>query len=109
MKVFFENISADMKISMDFPLEAVLEQALDVFEQLPENDGSSFGIVTETETVVQFRKFNSFMWLVEIPDTSKHGVHKAICSRNQCIRIIEDLFSGVDAMSVTEFKFESYL
>lgn len=94
---------------MDFPLEAVYEQALEIFEQLPENDGSTFGIVNEQNIVVQFSKYNKFMWLVEIPDVPKHGVHQAICNRNKCIRILEDLFSGADAMSVTQFKFHSYL
>lgn len=109
MKLFFENITEDIKVPMDFPLEAVLEQALDVFAQLPEDDGSTFGIVTEKEVTVQFRKYNQFMWLIEIPDVPKHGVHQAICNRNQCIRIIEDLFSGADALTVTQFKFQSYL
>jgi hypothetical protein len=109
MKLFFENITDEIKIPMDFPLDAVFEQAMEVFEQLPEDDGSSFGIVNDQNVMVQFRKYNQFMWLVEIPDHSKHGVHQAICNRGQCIRIIEDLFSGADAMSVTQFKFESYL
>ncbi len=109
MKLFFENITEDFKVPMDFPLEAVLEQALEVYENLPEDDGSSFGIINDVNILVQFSKYNSFMWLVEIPDVSKHGVHQAICNRNQCIRIIEDLFSDADAMTVTQFKFESYL
>lgn len=109
MKLFFENISDDVKVPMDFPLDAVLEQAWEIFEDLPEDDGSTFGIVNEKNVVVQFSKYNKFMWLVEIPDVSKHGVHQAICNRNQCLRIIEDLFSGADPFSVCEFKFESYL
>ncbi len=109
MKLFFENITEDMKVPMDFPLEAIFEQALEIFDQLPQDDGSTFGIVNDQEIVVQFSKYNKFMWLVEIPDVSKHGIHQAICNQNQCVRIIEDLFSGADAMSVTEFKFESYL
>ena len=109
MKLFFENITENVKVPMDFPLDAVLEQALEVFEELPEDDGSTFGIVNEQDIVVQFSKYNTFMWLVEIPDLPKHGVHQAICNRNQCIRILEDLFSGADAMSVAEFKFVSFL
>jgi len=109
MKLFFENIADDVKVPMDFPLEAVLEQALEIFEQLPEDDGSTFGIVNDQEIVVQFSKYNKFMWLVEIPDVSKHGVHQAVCNRNQCLRILEDLFSGANPFSVSEFKFVSYL
>lgn len=109
MKLFFENITEQEKIPMDFPLDAVLDQALDLFEQLPQDDGSSFGIVNESKTVVQFSKYNKFFWLVEIPDTSKHGVYHALLNQNQCTRLIENLFLGEDPFSVNEFKFESYL
>ncbi len=109
MKVFFENISEYMKVSIDFPLDAVLEQALDIFEQLPEDDGSSFGVVNENNMVIQFSKFNKFLWLIEIPDISRNGIHQTHCNRNQCIRLIEDIFSGADPFTLSEFKFESYL
>lgn len=109
MKLFFENISDQIRVPVDYPLDAVLEQALDVFEQLPEDDGSSFGIVNETNTVIQFSKFNKFVWLVEIPDLPKNGTHQTHCNRNQCIRMIEDIFGGADPFTLSEFKFESYL
>lgn len=109
MKLFFENISEQMKVPVDFPLDAVLEQALDIFEQLPEDDGSTFGIVNDNNIVLQFSKFNKFLWLVEIPDIPKNGIHQAFCNRNQCIRLIEDVFSGADPFTLLEFKFESYL
>lgn len=109
MKLFFENISEQMKVQMDFPLDAVLEQALDIFEQLPEDDGSTFGIVNDVGTVVQFSKYNKFLWLVEIPDIPKNGIHQAFCNRHQCMRIIEELFAGADPFTLSEFNFESYL
>jgi len=109
MKLFFENITENIRVPVDFPLDAVLEQALDIFEQLPEDDGSSFGIVNDTNMVIQFSKFNKFIWLVEIPDISKNGIYQSHCNRNQCIRLIEDIFSGADPFTLSEFKFESYL
>lgn len=109
MKLFFENITDNMKIPMDFPLDAVLEQAMDIFEQLPEDDGSSFGIVNDKNIVIQFSKYNKFLWLVEIPDMSRNGIHQSFCNRHQCIRLIEDIFSGADPFTLSEFKFESYL
>lgn len=109
MKLFFENITDHMKVPIDFPLEAVLEQALEVFEQLPEDDGSTFGIVNETGVVLQFSKYNKFLWLVEIPDIPKNGTHQTHCNRHQCIRLIEDVFAGADPFTLSEFKFESYL
>ncbi|MFV0305123.1 MAG: hypothetical protein ACK5IC_06560 [Moheibacter sp.] len=109
MKLFFENITEQERVSMDFPLEAVFGQVLEVFEQLPEEDGSTFGLVTEENMVIQFSKYNQFMWLVEIPDTEKHGVYQSICNRNQCVRFIENLFLEKNPFDICEFKFHSYL
>jgi|SRR5690606_3956442 len=109
MRLFFENISEQVKVPMDFPLDAVLEQAMEIFEQLPEDDGSTFGLVNEQEVVIQFSKYNKFLWLVEIPDMSRNGIHQTFCNRQQCIRFIEDVFSGADPFRLSEFKFESYL
>jgi hypothetical protein len=109
MKLFFENFTEEAKVPMDFPLDAVLEQALEVFENLPEDDGSSFGLVNEQNVVIQFSKYNKFLWLVEIPDVNKNGIYQCTCNRNQCIRLIQDIFSGADPFSVCAFKFESYL
>lgn len=109
MKLFFENISENLKVPMDFPLDAVPEQAIEVFEQLPEDDGSTFGLVNDASVVIQFSKYNKFLWLVEIPDVPKNGIHQAFCNRNQCLRFIEDVFSGAEPFKLLEFKFESYL
>ena len=109
MKLFFENISENLKVPMDFPLDAVPEQAIEVFEQLPEDDGSTFGLVNDVSVVIQFSKYNKFLWLVEIPDVPKNGIHQAFCNRNQCLRFIEDVFSGAETFKLLEFKFESYL
>src|SRR5690606_20690057 len=109
MKLFFENISENLKVPMDFPLDAVPEQAIEVFEQLPEDDGSTFGLVNDVSVVIQFSKYNKFLWLVEIPDVPKNGIHQAFCNRNQCLRFIEDVFSGAEPFKLLEFKFESYL
>ena len=65
MKLYYENITEEEKISLDFPLDACVEQALEVFENLPQSDGSSFGLVDENDGVIHFEKFNKFMWLVQ--------------------------------------------
>src|SRR5690606_2283844 len=109
MKLFFENITENLKVPVDFPLEADLEQALEIFEGLPEDDGSIFGILHENNVGIHVNKYNKFLWLVEIPDIPKNGIHQAFCNRHQCVRLIEDIFSGADPFSLVEFKFESYL
>lgn len=106
MKLFFENITQNERIPIDSPLEAILEQAMDLFEQLPEDDGSSFGLLTDENLIIHFYKFNRFMWRIEIPYKAQNGFWQAVCNRNQVKRILKDLFSGVDPFSVCKFEFE---
>lgn len=108
MKLFFENITQNERIPVETALDAVIEQALDVFKQLPEDDGSFFGLITESAIIIQFSKFNRFMWLAEIPDKEKQGSWQAVCNKNQVKRILKELFEGVNPFSVCEFKFESH-
>lgn len=108
MKLFFENITENHKVSMDFPLEATLEQAIDVFEELPQNDGSFFGLITKVNKMVLFKKFNRFFWLVEIPDFEQHGNYQALCNKNQCIRLLSAMFAEKDPQEVIDFVFESF-
>lgn len=109
MKLFYENITEGEKIPIDFPLDAGIEQTLEIFDSIPENDGSSFGVVNDHGLVIQFHKYNKFMWLVEIPDLSKHGAYQAICNPNQCVRLLKEVFDGADPFGVFDFKFESFL
>src|SRR5690625_612395 len=109
MKLYYENITEEEKISIDFPLDACVEQALEVFENLPQSDGSSIGLVDENDAVIYFEKFNEFMWLFHIAELSKHGSHQAICSLNQCKKLIKVLFNGVDPFVMIDFEFKSFL
>lgn len=108
MKLFFENISQSERIPVEQPLEAAFEQALDVFELLPEDDGSSFGLITDRNVVIQISKYNRFMWLVEIPEPEKNGSWQAICNRNRVKRALKELFEEKDPFLVCDFKFESF-
>ncbi|MFA7447724.1 MAG: hypothetical protein WCY77_04745 [Weeksellaceae bacterium] len=109
MKLFYENISARDRVSRQSALESSLEQALEVFEYLPEDDGSSMGFIHEDNIVIQILKYNRFLWLIEIPVFAENGAFQATCNRNQCKRIIARLFSGDDPFSICDFKFESNL
>lgn len=109
MKLFFENISAHDRIQIDSALESSVEQALEIFENLPQDDGSSMGLVNEDNIAVLFQKYNRFMWLVEIPIFAKNGSFQVICTPDQCKRIIKEIFDGADPFSVADFTFESYL
>lgn len=106
MKLFYENISQNDMVPVEAPLEAVLDQALDVFERLPEDDGSSFGLITDEQISIQFYKFNRFLWRAEIPDKENDGFWTAVCSPNQIKVILKKLFDGEPAFSVYAFEFE---
>lgn len=109
MKLFFENISACERISRSFPLESSVEQALEIFENLPENDGSSMGFIDSNNILIEFQKFNQFLWLIEIPVFSENGSFQAVCNRHQCKRVIKQLFQGVDPFLTCDFEFQSNL
>lgn len=104
MKLFFENITEKEFIPMEKALDAVPEQALDVFDQLPEDDGSFLGLLTDDGTCLQFSKFNRFMWLVELIDNPKKEKFKAICNPNQCRRIIIGIFDGKNPIDLADFE-----
>lgn len=109
MKLFFENISAFEKVSRDNPLESSVEQALEIFENLPQDDGSSMGFVDSNNILIEFSKYNRFLWLVEIPIFEKNGSFQALCNKHQCKRVIRQLFKGTDPFLTCEFEFEGNL
>lgn len=106
MKVFFENISEEIRVPSEEPLESALEQALDIFDNLPEDDGSSFGLLNDNEISIQFFKLNKFLWLVEIPDSNRKGVYRAMVNKSKCIKLITAFFSDRDPFEICSFEFE---
>lgn len=106
MKLFFENLETGISVPFETPLEASLEQAVEIFDALPDDDGSSLGILYAEDLSVQFYRYNKFVWIVEIRDENKDGVYRSICNKNQCIRILEGLDEGINPFELSEFKFK---
>lgn len=107
MKVFFVNAQTNEEITEEQALEASVEQALEIFTHLPQDGGSFLGILNENEVCVRIRKFNRFMWQIEIPVSDKNGRFVFICNRNQCRKFIDKIFENIDPFLLAEFYFES--
>lgn len=107
LKMYIYNYTHKVKVSIHKPLEASLEQALEVFDELPQTDGSYFGLINEKEICCQFSKYNKFIWLLEIPFPEKKGNYQIFLTPNKCKSIIHELFNGLDPLKIKGLIFES--
>ncbi len=108
LKLFDENITGNDIIPKEFALETVLNQTLDLMKSLSEDDGSFFGLITDKDLIIQFSKYNRFMWLIEIPAPEREGSWTAICNPVRLNKIIEDIFEDKNPFLLCDFKFENY-
>ncbi|MCB9201772.1 MAG: hypothetical protein H6604_01810 [Flavobacteriales bacterium] len=108
LEVYFWNYTDDIGVSVYKPLEASLEQALDIFTNLPERDGSYIGIVSEQGIKMQITKYNKFLWVLEIPVAEKKGKYQIFLTRNKVISLVKDLFDGFNPMKINGLDFEKY-
>ena len=56
MKIFFENYADDLIVETELPLEGSLQQAIEIFHNLPDYDGSYIGLVNQDG-------YTHFVWL----------------------------------------------
>jgi len=106
LKLYFQNYSKNFGVSIHQPLDCSMEQAIEVFEVLPQNDGSYFGIISENNITVQFSKYNKFVWLVEIPIPKRKGNYQIFFTPNKCKNLIKDLFLGFNPLKINGLMFE---
>lgn len=109
MLVFFQDYTRDICVSSDAPLEASIWQVLDIFENLPEEDGSYIGLVDEDNETLQFMKYNRYVWLIEIPKPHLKGSYQGYFTKNKCKKIITEVFDGLPLSQVSGLSFEKYL
>ncbi len=106
LQLYFTNYSNKINVSIHSPLEAVKEQALEIFDRLPQNDGSFMGIINENSQTVQISKYNKFVWLIEIPNAKRKGNYQIFLTPNKTRKLIEDLFNGFNPMKINGLFFE---
>lgn len=109
MRVYVQNYRDKISIPTSRPLDGSVWQALDIFDNLPEEDGSFIGIVDEADEVLQFMKYNKYVWLIEIPKPDLGGSYQGYFTRNKCRKIISEVFEGLPLSQVTGLSFEKYL
>lgn len=109
MRLFFNNFSNKNEISYHKPLESSVWQALDIFKNLPDNDGSYFGLIDRDDTIVYFSKFDKYFWVIDIPVVEKYGAFIGYFTREKCVSIIKELFDEKLALDISGLSFEKYL
>lgn len=109
MQVFFQNYAWGIGVSSLNPLDALLEQALEIFENLPEDDGSFIGIVNEKNMRIQFSKYDRFNWLLDIPMINKKGTYQMFLPKEKCRSLISKVFSGLDPLKIKGLSFERFV
>ena len=109
MKIFFENYADELIVETDFPLEGSLEQAIDIFHNMPDYDGSFIGFVNNDGNTVQISKYDRFLFLVEIPVYELNGAYTKLFNYHQVKNLIEFLYQGFDPYDIPDLKFEPYI
>lgn len=109
MRLFFKNYQNNLSISAKYALETSIWQALDIFDNLPENDDSFLGLINSENEVLKFSKYDKFLWIVEIPIPDKQGALQGYFTRPRCREIIKNVFNKIEFKDISGLKFEKYL
>ncbi|MGV0948774.1 hypothetical protein ACTS91_13750 [Empedobacter falsenii] len=109
MKIFFENYADDLLVETELPLEGSLSQAIEIFHNLPDYDGSYIGLMNQDGNTVQISKYDRFLFLVEIPVYQEQASYSVLFTYFQVMQLLEDLYKGFDPYNIKGLKFEQYL
>ena len=109
MKIFFENYADDLIVETELPLEGSLQQAIEIFHNLPDYDGSYIGLVNQDGNTVQISKYDRFLFLVEIPVYEEQASYSTLFTYLQVKELLINLYQGFDPYEISNLKFETYL
>ena len=90
MKIFLYDSETDYKVDN---YEVDLEEALDEFYALSDEDGSFFG-VTDNNTILQFAWEGDDKWLVDIPVEPGIFSLEKYASYDECVDLIKSFYQG---------------
>ena len=111
MKYFYYDVTDydydDEDESNEFEDDGTLDEILQRFYDLSEEDGSFLGLEDEQERVIQFMYNDSNDWLVDIPKTEKKGSWQKHASYDECVALIEKFYSG-DTIDISDFTFQTF-
>jgi len=90
-----------------FSADGTLDEILQDFFDLSEEDGSFLGLENEQGQVIQFMWEGDNNWLVDIPVMEKEGSFQKHADYDGCVDFIEQFFNGI-AVDTSKFIFEPF-
>lgn len=91
MKIFLYDTEIDNEVNDH---KAGLEEALDEFYALSDEDGSFFGIEDSNNKILQFSWEDDNKWLIDIPvEPGKYSLQK-YANYEECIDLIKNFYQG---------------
>ncbi len=109
MNIFFHNIADNLEVETDEPLFGSLEQAVEIFHNLPDYDGSYLGLVNTDGNVVQISKYDRFLFLIEIPIYEQQGAYSVLFTYFQVMDLLAKLYQGFDPYDIPGLNFDKYI
>jgi hypothetical protein len=112
MKYFYCDITIDDYDDDDgsndrFEDDGTLDEILQSFYDLTEEDGSFLGLENEHEQVMQFMWNSDNDWIVDIPEMDKEGSLQKHSNYDECIILIEKFYGG-NTIDVSDFIFQPF-
>lgn len=107
MLLYLSDYTRKLHISQNAPLESSVWQAIEIFDALPENDGSFIGFLDQKLHTLHISKYNKYVWLIQVRQPHRSGSLQGYYTKYKCKRIISELYGGVPMHKVEGLTFES--
>ena len=108
VKVFFQNYQKQLGVSAAQPLWACNTQVLEIFQNLPFDDGSFLVIINSHGDKIKMSGYNKFVWKIDIPIIKKQGAYRIFLPKEKCISFIEQIYQGIPPNKINGLSFESF-
>lgn len=105
MKVFFSD--AETGAHRD-DYEANLDEAINVFYELSDTEGSFMGLVNHIGKIVQFAWTDDDKWTINIPLPERGGALYKHGDYETCQQVIIDYYNGKSPELLNGLKFEAF-
>jgi hypothetical protein len=111
MKYFFYDVTDDEydddESNDGFEDDGTIDEILQSFYDLSEEDGSFLGLENEQGQVLQFMWNSNDDWIVDIPEMEKEGSWQKHADYDECVMFIEDFYNE-KPIDTSNFVFESF-
>jgi hypothetical protein len=111
MKYFYYDVTDydydDEDESNEFEDDGTLDEILQSFYDLSEEDGSFLGLENEQGKIIQFMWNDNNNWLVDIPKIEKEGSLQKHADYDECVALIKK-FYGEDIIDISDFTFQTF-